>query len=277
MMQRDGAPVGGRLSSRRAGDRGRAGRLMKRSLIISSIAHAIVLGWGLVAFAARPNDAPPAEALPVEFISATELSQLTNGVKNAPKNAREAEAAGGQGRRAEAGQRARAESRGQARDQDRFRAAAADPNRSQNPSQSPRSNPSRSPRRRSRSRRSHSESRKSDQIVEELKKDEAKKPPKKPPEFKPDQIAEELKKDDTKKPRPPDQIRCQPSRGAARSARAAAAAGDGRDVERCGFAWGAERHTPSQSVAERIGRLAREFDPAAGLRRRRQLPPISSS
>jgi outer membrane biosynthesis protein TonB len=58
---------------------------MKRSLIISSIAHVIVLGWGLVAFAARPSDAPPTEALPVEFISANQLSQLTNGVKNAPK------------------------------------------------------------------------------------------------------------------------------------------------------------------------------------------------
>jgi len=58
---------------------------MKRSFIISSIAHVVVLGWGLVAFAARPNDAPPTEALPVEFISANQLSQMTNGVKNAPK------------------------------------------------------------------------------------------------------------------------------------------------------------------------------------------------
>lgn len=58
---------------------------MKRPLIISAIAHAFVLVWGLVAFAARPNEAPPAEPLPVEFVSATEFSQLTAGVKNAPR------------------------------------------------------------------------------------------------------------------------------------------------------------------------------------------------
>ena len=58
---------------------------MKRPLIISSIAHVVVLAWGLVAFAARPSEAPQAEPLPVEFVSATEFSQMTAGVKNAPK------------------------------------------------------------------------------------------------------------------------------------------------------------------------------------------------
>jgi outer membrane biosynthesis protein TonB len=58
---------------------------MRRSLIISGVAHAVVLAWGLVAFAARPNEAPPTEPLPVEFVSATEFSQLIAGVKNAPK------------------------------------------------------------------------------------------------------------------------------------------------------------------------------------------------
>jgi outer membrane biosynthesis protein TonB len=58
---------------------------MKRPLIISAIAHTVVLALGLVAFAARPNEAPQAEPLPVEFVSATEFSQLTAGVKNAPK------------------------------------------------------------------------------------------------------------------------------------------------------------------------------------------------
>ena len=46
---------------------------------------------------------------------------------------------------------------------------------------------------------------KPDQVADELKKDEAKKPPKpekKQREFKPDQIAEELKKDEAKKQRP---------------------------------------------------------------------------
>ncbi len=45
---------------------------MRRSLIISGIAHAVVLGWGIVAFAARPNDAPATEAMPGEFFSATD-------------------------------------------------------------------------------------------------------------------------------------------------------------------------------------------------------------
>ncbi len=63
---------------------------MRRSLTISAIGHAVVLGWGLVAFAARPNEAPQAEPLPVEFVSANEFSQLTAGAKNAPKPVEEA-------------------------------------------------------------------------------------------------------------------------------------------------------------------------------------------
>ena len=37
--------------TRRAGHRGRAGRGMRRSLIISGVAHAVLMLWGLVAFA----------------------------------------------------------------------------------------------------------------------------------------------------------------------------------------------------------------------------------
>ena len=58
---------------------------MRRSLIISGTAHAVLMLWGLVAFAARPSEAPATEALPVEFVSATQFSQMTAGVKNAPK------------------------------------------------------------------------------------------------------------------------------------------------------------------------------------------------
>ena len=58
---------------------------MKPGLTISCLGHAVALLWGLVAFAAKPNDAPAVEPLPVEFVSATEFSQLTAGVKNAPK------------------------------------------------------------------------------------------------------------------------------------------------------------------------------------------------
>src|ERR1700751_3382374 len=83
----------GRERSRRANSVGlffrvhgsRAGRGMRRSLVISGTAHAVLLVWGLIAFVARPSEAPLADPLPVEFVSATEFSQLTAGVKNAPK------------------------------------------------------------------------------------------------------------------------------------------------------------------------------------------------
>jgi outer membrane biosynthesis protein TonB len=58
---------------------------MKRSLTISFIAHAIALALGLVAISARPMDAPPVVSLPVQFISEKDFSQLTQGVKDAPK------------------------------------------------------------------------------------------------------------------------------------------------------------------------------------------------
>ncbi len=58
---------------------------MRPGLTISCVAHAAALLWGLIAFAAKPNDAPAVEPLPVEFVSATDFSQLTAGVKNAPK------------------------------------------------------------------------------------------------------------------------------------------------------------------------------------------------
>ena len=58
---------------------------MRCSLVISGTAHAVLLVWGLIAFVARPSEAPHADPLPVEFVSATQFSQLTAGVKNAPK------------------------------------------------------------------------------------------------------------------------------------------------------------------------------------------------
>jgi colicin import membrane protein len=182
---------------------------MKRSFIISSIAHVIVLGWGLVAFAARPNDAPPTEALPVEFISANQLSQMTNGVKNAPK--------------AIENPKPLADKVGDLKpvkelapkvvDKPEIRtdtaAAAAPPKPEPKPEVKPEPKPVEKaekpkepePKPVEKAEKPKEPKPKPDQVVEELKKDEAKKPPKKLPEFKPDQIAEELKKDDTKKPR----------------------------------------------------------------------------
>jgi outer membrane biosynthesis protein TonB len=182
---------------------------MKRSFIISGIAHVIVLGWGLVAFAARPSDAPPVEALPVEFISANQLSQLTNGVKNAPK--------------ALENPKPLADKIGDLKpvkelapkvvDKPEIKtdtaAAAAPPKPEPKPEVKPEPKPVEKaekpkepePKPAEKAEKPKDPKPKPDQIVDELKKDEAKKPPKKPPEFKPDQIAEELKKDDTKKPR----------------------------------------------------------------------------
>jgi colicin import membrane protein len=58
---------------------------MKAGWTISAVAHAAVLAWGLIAIAARPLNATPPESLPVDIISATDFSQITQGVKTAPK------------------------------------------------------------------------------------------------------------------------------------------------------------------------------------------------
>ena len=185
---------------------------MKRSVIISSIAHVIVLGWGLVAFAARPSDAPPVEALPVEFISANQLSQLTHGVKNAPKaleNPKPLVDKIGEPKPVK-------ELAPKVADKPEIRtdsAAAAAPPKEPEPEPKPEVKPEPKPAEKvekpkepepkptEKAEKPKDPKPKPDQITDELKKDEPKKPPKKPPEFKPDQIAEELRKDDTRKPR----------------------------------------------------------------------------
>ncbi len=163
---------------------------MNRSLIISGAAHAVLLMWGLVAFAARPGEAPQTEALPVEFVSTTEFSQLTAGVKNAPKAIENAkpladkvgdpkpvkELAPKVADKPEIKTQAAAAA-GEAKPETKSQPKAAEKPKESKPQP--------------------------DQVAEALKKDEAKKPPKpekKPPEFKPDQIAEQLKRDEPKKP-----------------------------------------------------------------------------
>src|SRR5579884_2457914 len=58
---------------------------MRPGLTISCIGHAAALALGLVAISAQPSQAPPVQSLPVQFISDKDFSQLTQGVKNAPK------------------------------------------------------------------------------------------------------------------------------------------------------------------------------------------------
>jgi colicin import membrane protein len=54
-------------------------------MIVSACAHAAVLLWAAVSFAAKPLDSIQIEAMPVDIISASELSQITQGSKTAPK------------------------------------------------------------------------------------------------------------------------------------------------------------------------------------------------
>jgi len=58
---------------------------MKAGWTISAAGHAVLLAWGLISIAARPLNATPPESMPVDIISATDFSQITNGIKTAPK------------------------------------------------------------------------------------------------------------------------------------------------------------------------------------------------
>lgn len=58
---------------------------MKTGLTISALAHAALLLWGLISFSARPLEAAPTDALPVDIVSDKQFSELTRGAKNAPK------------------------------------------------------------------------------------------------------------------------------------------------------------------------------------------------
>ncbi len=58
---------------------------MRSGLTISVVGHVVALGFGLLAISATPMDTPPVDSLPVSFISDKDFSQMTQGVKNAPK------------------------------------------------------------------------------------------------------------------------------------------------------------------------------------------------
>src|SRR6185295_17954500 len=58
---------------------------MKAGWTISAVGHAALLAWGLISIAAKPLNATPPESLPVDIISDTDFSQITNGIKTAPK------------------------------------------------------------------------------------------------------------------------------------------------------------------------------------------------
>jgi outer membrane biosynthesis protein TonB len=57
---------------------------MKTGLVISVLGHFILLVWGLMSFTLRPLAAPPVEIVQADMISASDFSQMTKGVKDAP-------------------------------------------------------------------------------------------------------------------------------------------------------------------------------------------------
>jgi outer membrane biosynthesis protein TonB len=63
---------------------------MKTGLAISVMVHLALLLWGLISFAVKPLEAKPNDALPIDIISDKQFSELTKGVKNAPKTAKPA-------------------------------------------------------------------------------------------------------------------------------------------------------------------------------------------
>ena len=58
---------------------------MKPGMTISCVAHAVALGFAVVAISAQPMNAPPMETITTQIVSEKDLSQMTKGVKNAPQ------------------------------------------------------------------------------------------------------------------------------------------------------------------------------------------------
>jgi colicin import membrane protein len=58
---------------------------MRTAYTISAIGHAAVLLWSVLSLGAKPLALPPSEALPVDVVSVSDLTQMTAGSKDAPK------------------------------------------------------------------------------------------------------------------------------------------------------------------------------------------------
>jgi len=57
-----------------------------KTLAASIALHVLVIGWGMVSFSARSLEAPAPESMPVDIISADQLSKLTAGSKTGEKD-----------------------------------------------------------------------------------------------------------------------------------------------------------------------------------------------
>ncbi len=58
---------------------------MRTGLTISSVAHATALLWAVLTFSANPLQSAPSDSVPVDIISSTEFTQMTQGSKTAKK------------------------------------------------------------------------------------------------------------------------------------------------------------------------------------------------
>src|SRR5437868_14629119 len=58
---------------------------MRTDVIVSTTAHVLILGSTLVWFSAAPLKMAEQDSIPIDIISDTQLSQLTAGIKTAPK------------------------------------------------------------------------------------------------------------------------------------------------------------------------------------------------
>ena len=60
-------------------------RRINSGLVISLLAHAAVLLWAAVSFAAKRAEVKPIESMPIDLVSIADLTQMMAGVRNAPK------------------------------------------------------------------------------------------------------------------------------------------------------------------------------------------------
>ena len=58
---------------------------MRKATAISACLHAAVLLWATITFTGKTLEATPVDALPVDLVSDKDFSQMTKGVKDAPK------------------------------------------------------------------------------------------------------------------------------------------------------------------------------------------------
>jgi colicin import membrane protein len=58
---------------------------MKTASAISTGLHVLVLAWATLSFSGKTFEVTPAESLPIDLVSEKEFSQMTKGVKEAPK------------------------------------------------------------------------------------------------------------------------------------------------------------------------------------------------